>query len=135
MLIGAEKTIGSIELSAPRGIAITQDNFIFVTDCYQIQRMTMNGVCIESVGGKKGNERLQFNTPSGLAISSTRFLLPIVIIIAFKYLIMTSLSQNLLERRGQAMVNLINRAALPLTTGGHSCTLPIAIIIVFKSSL
>ena len=32
--------------------------------------MTMNGVCIKSVGGEKSNERLQFNTPSGLAISS-----------------------------------------------------------------
>ena len=68
--IGAEKTTGSIELSAPRGIAITQDNFILVTDRHRIQKMTMNGVCIESVGGEKGNERLQFNTPSGLAISS-----------------------------------------------------------------
>ena len=57
-----------IELSAPRGVAITPDNFILVCDSHKILKISMDGDCVASVG-KKGSGRQQFNTPDGIAIS------------------------------------------------------------------
>lgn len=67
--IGAgEDGIGSIKFVSPRGVAMTQDNLILVTDDHRIRKITIDGTCIASVG-EKGHGRLQFNTPSGVTVS------------------------------------------------------------------
>ena len=63
------KKVKSLKFSS-RGVAITPDNFILVTDNHKIQKLTMDGKLIASVG-KKGSKPLQFNVPSGIAISPT----------------------------------------------------------------
>ena len=59
---------GNVQFSYPRGVAITPDNFILVSDNHRIQKISMDGDCIASVG-KMGSGRRQFNSPSGIAIS------------------------------------------------------------------
>ena len=59
---------GNVRFSCPRGVAITPDNFILVSDSNRIQKISMDGDFIASVGGK-GSGPLQFNTPAGIAIS------------------------------------------------------------------
>ena len=61
---------GNMKFSSPRGVAITPDNFILVTDNHKIQKLTMNGKLIASVG-QKGSKPLEFTKPSGIAISPT----------------------------------------------------------------
>ena len=51
----------------PRGIAITANNHILVTDYDRIQKLTMNGRCVRSVCGK-GTGPLQFRDPKGIAV-------------------------------------------------------------------
>ena len=66
---GGEGRSGNIKFICPRGVAITPDNFILVSDCNQrIQKISMDGDCIASVG-EGGSGPLQFNNPSGIAIS------------------------------------------------------------------
>ena len=53
----------------PRGIAITPDNFILVSDGnHRIHKISMDGDCVASVG-EKGSGRRQINTPDCIAIS------------------------------------------------------------------
>ena len=59
---------GNVEFYNPRGIAITPDNFILVSDNHRIQKINMDGDCIASVG-EEGSGPLQFNLPGGIAIS------------------------------------------------------------------
>ena len=59
---------GNVQFSRPIGVAITPDNFILVSDNHRIQKISMDGDCIASVG-EKGSGPLQFNDPSGIAIS------------------------------------------------------------------
>ena len=66
--LGGEGGSGNIEFVYPRGIAITSDKFILVSDNHRIQKISMDGYRIASVG-EKGSGPLQFNTPSGMAIS------------------------------------------------------------------
>ena len=54
----------------PRGVAITPDNFILVTNNHKIQKLTMDGKLIASVG-QKGKKPLEFQYPDGIAISPT----------------------------------------------------------------
>ena len=61
---------GNVKFIHPRGVAITADNFILVTDNHKIQKVSMDGKCITSVG-KQGNGPLEFNQPNGIAISPT----------------------------------------------------------------
>ena len=61
---------GNIKFSNPRGVAITPDNFILVTDNHKIQKLTMNGKLIASVG-QRGSKPLEFNVPVDIAISPT----------------------------------------------------------------
>ena len=58
----------NVQFSFACGVAITPDNFILVCDRHRIQKISMDGDCIASVGGK-GSGPLQFNEPSGIAIS------------------------------------------------------------------
>ena len=66
---GGKGGSGNVQFSSPRGVAITPDNFILVSDSnHRIQKISMDGDCIASVG-EKGNGLQQFNTPDGIAIS------------------------------------------------------------------
>ena len=62
---------GNVELTNPRGVAITQDSFILVADDHKIQKISMDGKCIASIG-KKGSGPLEFNDPCGVTISPTK---------------------------------------------------------------
>ena len=72
---GREGGSGNVELSWPRGVAITPDNFILVSDGNRIQKISMNGDCVASVGEQEEEEEeeesgpLQFSYPDGIAIS------------------------------------------------------------------
>uniref|UniRef100_A0A1X7TV59 RING-type domain-containing protein n=1 Tax=Amphimedon queenslandica TaxID=400682 RepID=A0A1X7TV59_AMPQE len=60
---------GNVKLSYPRGVAITPDKFILVSDYnHRIQKISMDGYLIASVG-EEGSGPLQFNDPDGIAIS------------------------------------------------------------------
>ena len=65
---GMEEGSGNAEFSFPRGVAITPDNFILVSDNHGIQKISMDGDCVASVG-EKGKGRQQYNLPHGIAIS------------------------------------------------------------------
>ena len=54
--------------SSPCGVAITSDNFILVSDNHRIQKISMDGDRVASVG-EKGSGPLQFDCPNGIAIS------------------------------------------------------------------
>uniref|UniRef100_A0A1X7UHI5 Uncharacterized protein n=1 Tax=Amphimedon queenslandica TaxID=400682 RepID=A0A1X7UHI5_AMPQE len=66
--LGGEGGSGNVKFSGPRGVAITPDKFILVSDDHRIQKISMDGYLIASVG-EKGSEPLQFNAPFGIAIS------------------------------------------------------------------
>ena len=66
--LGRKGECGNVKLSTPRGVAITPDKFILVSDKHRIQKISMDGYLIASVG-KEGSRPLQFNTPCGITIS------------------------------------------------------------------
>uniref|UniRef100_A0A1X7UY38 B box-type domain-containing protein n=1 Tax=Amphimedon queenslandica TaxID=400682 RepID=A0A1X7UY38_AMPQE len=66
--LGEEGGSGNVKFSSPCGVAITPDKFILVSDKHRIQKISMDGYLIASVG-KEGSGPLQFNTPHGIAIS------------------------------------------------------------------
>ena len=55
-------------ISYPGGVAITPDNFILVADEHKIQKISMNGKRIKSVG-KQGSGPLEFDDPCSTTIS------------------------------------------------------------------
>ena len=60
------------QFSFPRGVAITNDGHILVTDDHRLQKLTTDGVCVKSVGSSKiGSGRLQFNAPVGITVHPT----------------------------------------------------------------
>ena len=59
---------GNIKLSYPCGVAITPDNLILVTDNHKIQKLTMDGKLIASVG-QQGSKELEFICPRGITVS------------------------------------------------------------------
>uniref|UniRef100_A0A1X7VB27 B-box C-terminal domain-containing protein n=3 Tax=Amphimedon queenslandica TaxID=400682 RepID=A0A1X7VB27_AMPQE len=65
--LGRKGGSGNVKFS-PCGVAITQDKFILVSDNHRIQKISMDGYLIASVG-EFGIEPLQFNTPPCIAIS------------------------------------------------------------------
>ena len=67
--LGGNESSCSVEFHDPRGIAITTDNHILVSDSNRIQKISMDGDLRASVGTKSGT--LQFNQPEGIAISPT----------------------------------------------------------------
>uniref|UniRef100_A0A1X7TKG5 SMP-30/Gluconolactonase/LRE-like region domain-containing protein n=1 Tax=Amphimedon queenslandica TaxID=400682 RepID=A0A1X7TKG5_AMPQE len=69
-LLGGKGGSGNVKFFNPRGVAITPDKFILVSDSDRVQKISMDGYLIASVG-KKGSGPLQFSTPSGIAISPT----------------------------------------------------------------
>ena len=58
----------NLKFSCPRGVAITPDSFILVADNHKIQKISMDGECIKSVG-KQGSGPLEFDRPCGITIS------------------------------------------------------------------
>ena len=74
---GGKGGSGNVEFSYLRGVAITPDNFILVSDNHRIQKISMDGDCVASVGKQEEGEEemeekggpLQFNRPDGIAIS------------------------------------------------------------------
>ena len=65
---GGEGRSGIAEFFYPRCVAITPDNFILVSDNHRIQKISMDGDRVASVG-EEGSGQQQFNTPAGIAIS------------------------------------------------------------------
>ena len=66
--LGGKGGSGNVKFFSPRGIAISPDKFILVSDDHRIQKISMDGYLIASVG-EEGSGRLQFNVPDGIAIS------------------------------------------------------------------
>ena len=60
--------IGNVKFNYPRGVATTPDNFILVADSHKIQKISMDGECIKSVG-KQGSGPMEFDSPCGIIIS------------------------------------------------------------------
>ena len=60
---------GNVQFSYPKGVAITPDYFILVSDNRRIQKISMDGDHVASVYSEKGSGRQQFNIPDGIAIS------------------------------------------------------------------
>ena len=60
------------QFTHPRGVAITNDGHILVTDDHRLQKLTTDGVCVKSVGSSEsGSGRLQFNFPEGITVHPT----------------------------------------------------------------
>ena len=66
--LGGKSGSGNIKFSNPRGVAITPEKFILVSDNHRIQKISMDGYLIASVG-EYGRGPLQFKYPDGIAIS------------------------------------------------------------------
>ena len=66
--LGGKGGSSSIKFSSPRGVAITPDKFILVSDNHRIQKISKDGYLIASVG-EEGSGPLQFSIPLGIAIS------------------------------------------------------------------
>ena len=66
--LGGKGGSGNVKFSSPRGVAITPDKFILVSDNHRIQKISMDGYLIASVG-EEGSGPLQLNGPDGIAIS------------------------------------------------------------------
>ena len=60
------------QFTYPRGVAISNDGHILVTDNHRLQKMTFDGVCVQTVGSSKsGSGQLQFNYPGGITVYPT----------------------------------------------------------------
>ena len=60
------------QFTSPRGVAVTNDGHVIITDDHRLQKLTTDGVCVKSVGSSKsGSGRLQFNTPAGITVHPT----------------------------------------------------------------
>ena len=60
------------QFTNPRGVAISHDGRILVTDEHRLQKLTFEGDCVKSVGSsEKGNGPLQFHTPIGITVHPT----------------------------------------------------------------
>ena len=59
---------GNVKFFRPRGVAITPDNFILVADNHKIQKISMDGKSIKSIG-KQGSGPLEFRLPDSITIS------------------------------------------------------------------
>uniref|UniRef100_A0A1X7STP7 RING-type domain-containing protein n=1 Tax=Amphimedon queenslandica TaxID=400682 RepID=A0A1X7STP7_AMPQE len=68
--LGGEGGRGNVKFSYLHCLAITPDRFILVSDSNSIQKISMDGQLIKSVG-EWGSGPLQFNDPYGIAISPT----------------------------------------------------------------
>ena len=68
------KSFGTKEgqFTYPRGVAISQDGHILVTDNHRLQKLTFEGDCVKSVGSSEtGNGPLQLYSPIGITVHPT----------------------------------------------------------------
>ena len=62
----------SEQLINPRGISITKDGHLLVTDNHQLQKLTTDGDCLKSVGSwSSGSGQLEFERPIGITVHPT----------------------------------------------------------------
>ena len=60
------------QFTGPRGVAITNDGHIIVTDDHRLQKLTTDGVCVKSVGSSEsGSDRQQLCNPVGIIVHPT----------------------------------------------------------------
>ena len=60
------------QFTNPRGVAISHDGHILVSDEHRLQKLTFEGDCVKSVGSSEtGNGPLQFNGPTGITVHPT----------------------------------------------------------------
>ena len=60
------------QFTNPHGVALTNDEHILVTDEHRLQKLTFDGVCVQSVGSSEsGSGQLQFNNPWGITVHPT----------------------------------------------------------------
>ena len=60
------------EFTYPRGVAVSNDNHIFITDDHRLQKFTFQGEFVKSVGSSgRGSGQLQFYRPRGIVIHPT----------------------------------------------------------------
>ena len=60
------------QFTYPRGVAITNDGHILVTDNHRLQKLTPEGHCVMSVGSSEGGSGpLQFSYPRGISVHPT----------------------------------------------------------------
>ena len=56
----------------PHCVAEAIDGHVLVTDNHRLQKLTINGACIQCVGGlEQGSGTMQFNSPQGIAVHPT----------------------------------------------------------------
>ena len=55
-----------------RGVAITKDGHILVTDEHRLQKLTTDGVFVKSVGSWSGSGKLQLYYPKGITVHPTK---------------------------------------------------------------
>ena len=60
------------QFTNPCVVAITSDEHILVTDEHRLQKLTFDGICVQSVGSSiSGSGQLQFNHPKGITVHPT----------------------------------------------------------------
>ena len=60
------------QLTNPSGVAITKDGHLFVTEYYQLQKLTTDGDCLKSVGSRSsGSGQLEFDFAFGITVHPT----------------------------------------------------------------
>ena len=89
--LGLELTIDG-HFTYPRGVAISHDGHILVTDEHRLQKLTYDGFCVKSVGSSEsGSGKSQFCFPMVLQfiLLQDRYLLLILTTIVSKCLMVT----------------------------------------------
>jgi tripartite motif-containing protein 2/3/tripartite motif-containing protein 71 len=66
--LGRNIGTGNAKFENPRGVAVSKDNFVLVTDNHRLQKVNWDGKLMASVGNH-GNGNLEFSTPCGMAVS------------------------------------------------------------------
>ena len=57
------------QFTYPRGVAVSNDGHLLVTDQHRLQKLTFDGVCVQSVGSSmRGSGQLQFDYPKGITV-------------------------------------------------------------------
>ena len=60
------------QFTRPCGVAVTNDGHVLVTDNHRLQKLTLAGRCVMSVGSsERGSGPLQFDCPRGISVHPT----------------------------------------------------------------